>query len=142
VALDQDKSGMSVDPALVSVQSAEVLHVHSPGVNLPYINAVHCYALTKKAGIQVGKPPYNPPCHPPQSNLETPHYRIEISGLAPYRLIDQHHAEKIRAMIDGTKNVLFVHHPSQDAVPLLQQQQPLLNGAVSTMAWFGGLKGL
>ena len=140
VALDQDKTGSSVNPTLVSVQSTE--SIHSGPAELPYIDCVHCYGRTKNEGITVGEPSFLRRRTHRSENLEAPRYRIEISGLGPYRHIDQQCAHKIHAMIDGAKNALFIHHPSQDAVPLLHQQQPMLNGDASTTAWFGCLEGL
>jgi len=49
--LDQDKTGRSMDPTYVSIQSAEALGIFSLGNkhNLPYIATVHCYASTKES---------------------------------------------------------------------------------------------
>jgi hypothetical protein len=55
VNLDQDKTGQSVIPSNVAIQSAEDLSIFSPGNKLPYIAAVHCYALTENEGIIVTK---------------------------------------------------------------------------------------
>jgi hypothetical protein len=140
LVLDQDKTGQLVNPRFVSVQSAKSLQLFSPGNSLPYIDAVHCYALPDKT-IQAGKPPKTRRRHYQSSNREAPRYRIEISGLASYRQISQRHADTIRAMIDGSKNALFDHHPSKSRLPLLQQQQPMLNGSPATTAWFGSFKG-
>lgn len=134
--LDQDKMGQLVNPSFISNQSAISLHENG----LPYIDAVHCYALTKTE-IHVGTPPRNPQRDHPLLNQEAPRYRIEISGLESYKQIPEHHIDTIRAMIDGTKNALFNHHPSQSRLPLLRQQQPMLNGSPATTAWFGGLTG-
>jgi hypothetical protein len=51
MVLDQDKTGQSVDPTLVNIQSAEHLELFSPGNNLPYIDAIHYYALTETESI-------------------------------------------------------------------------------------------
>jgi len=45
--LDQDKTGEKMNLVNVAIQSAEVLSIFSPGDRLPYISAVHCYALTE-----------------------------------------------------------------------------------------------
>jgi hypothetical protein len=135
VILDQDKAGQSVDAAFVSVQSAEKLQVFSRENDLPYIDGVHCYALMKKQGILVTKKPGRPYRTP---SLEAPRYRFEVSGLASYKDIAEDRADIIRAMIDGTKNGLFIHHPRKDALPLLRMMQPMLNGTPDATAWFGG----
>lgn len=140
VILDQDKAGQSVHAAFVSVQSTESLHVFSPNNGLPYIDGVHCYALTEKQSIAVVK---KKPCsrnrNLPESNSEAPRYRFEVSGLVVYRDIAEDRADIIRAMIDGTKNGLFIHHPRKEALPLLRMMQPMLNGTPNATAWFGGL---
>jgi hypothetical protein len=138
IILDQDKTGQSENPATVKAQSAETLRLFSGGkTSLPYIDAVHCYALTTNQDIIVTTPSPHEVTFP-QQNSEAPRYRIEIRGLDVYKDIPPGLAENIRGMIDGTKNALFKHHPRQNAIPILQQMKPLLNGQKETTAWFGG----
>ena len=137
VVLDQDKTGQSENPTVVKAQSAETLELFSGDKTfLPYIDAVHCYALTTNQGITVTTPSPRA-VRFQQENLEAPRYRIDICGLDVYRGISRGLADNIRAMIDGTKDALFKHHPRQNAVPLLRQMQPLLNSQKEATAWFG-----
>jgi hypothetical protein len=82
VDLNQDKTGQSADPQVIGIQHAETLDVFSPGNKLPYIAAVHCYALTEHEGIAVGLVK----CKFQQQNddQELPHYQIDIRGLTSY----------------------------------------------------------
>ena len=138
VVLDQDKTGQSENPTIVKAQSAETLQLFSGcRTSLPYIDAVHCYALTTDQGIVVTTPsPHGVTFL--HENIEAPRYRIDICGLDVYKDIPQGLAENIRSMINGTKDTLFKHHPRQNGVPLLRQMQPLLNSQKETTAWFGG----
>ena len=54
--LDQDKMSLSADPHTIAVQSAEALSIFSQGKKLPYIAAVHCYALAKNEGVTAMMP--------------------------------------------------------------------------------------
>jgi len=45
--LDQDKTGHSIHPNNVPIQSAEDLSIFSHGHKLPYIASTHCYASNK-----------------------------------------------------------------------------------------------
>ena len=54
--LDQDIMSQVVDPTNVAIQSAESLSFFLHGNKLPYIAAIHCYALTENQGITVMMP--------------------------------------------------------------------------------------
>jgi hypothetical protein len=138
MALDQDKTGEKEDPGTVAIQSAEILGLFTQGQNLPYIAAVHCYALTEDEGINTSHPnTYG--LQSPQKDEAAPRYQIHFRGLAAYRNITESMKSNIRRMIDGTKNALFMHHPRQGSLDLVRQMLPLLDGDSSTTAWFGGL---
>jgi len=137
MALDQDKTGQKEDPETVAIQSAEILGLFKQGQNLPYIAAVHCYALTEDEGINTSHNTYA--LQSPTKDEAAPRYQIDFRGLAAYRNITESMKSDIRRMIDGTKTTLFTHHPRQGSLDLVRQMLPLLNGDSSTTAWFGGL---
>jgi len=138
MALDQDKTGQKEDPGTVAIQSAEILGLFTQGQNLPYIAAVHCYALTRNEGIHALQPT-DRELRCSSTDEVAPRYQIDFRGLAAYRNITESMKNDIRRMIDGTKNALFTHHPRQQNLDLVRQMLPLLNGDSSTTAWFGGL---
>ena len=77
LALEQDKTGQSVDPHMIGIQSVEVLGLFSQGNKLPYIAAVHCYALTSDEGIYVSAAaPYH--LQYSKKDEEAPHYQIDF----------------------------------------------------------------
>ena len=130
--LDQDKTGQSINPSNVEVQSAETLE---GGKKLPYIAAVHCYALTTNEGITVTNPsPFN--LRNANDDQEAPRYQIDFRGLAAYRNINNPIKIAIRRMINNSKNALFNQHPRLYAIPLLRRQQPVLAEDQDSMAWY------
>jgi hypothetical protein len=137
VNLDQDKTGQSVNPANVSIQSAEDLSIFSHANTLPYIAAVHCYALTEKEGISVTT-------HIPhglrgsQSNKEAPRYQIDFRGLSAYGNITDTVRTTIRAMIDRSKNAVFHNHTRAYGVDSVRQMLPVLTADPASTKWFGG----
>jgi len=83
VNLDQDKTGQLVNPVNVMIQSAEDLSIFSHGNKLPYIAAVHCYALTANQGITVTEPnSYD--LQNQMEDEEGPRYQINFHGLSTY----------------------------------------------------------
>jgi hypothetical protein len=135
---EQDKTGLSEDPRTVGIQSAEILGLFSEGNMLPYIAAVHCYALTKDEKISVTTP-ISKDLRRPAEDQAAPCYQIDFRGLAPYRNLTEPIKTHIRSMIDGSKNYLFNHHPRQFGLPVLRQMLPVLIGHSDATAWFGGL---
>jgi hypothetical protein len=83
VNLDQDKTGQSVNPVNVATQSAEDLSIFSHGNKLPYIAAVHCYALTANQGITVTEPNSHD-LRNQMEDEEAPRYQIDFRGLSAY----------------------------------------------------------
>ena len=137
--LDQDKAGVTADPQGITIQSAEKLNVFSGSTSLPYIAAVHCYALERDERLAVGgtqRPNQNRPAL--TQNTAAPRYQINIRGLEPYRVLDPSTQAAIRSTINRTKSYLFEKHPRQYGVPVLRQMQPFLTGEPETSAWFGG----
>ena len=142
VHLDQDKTGQNVNPNTVAMQSAESLPtLFSDGNNLPYIVAVHCYALTKKQGIFVTMP--NPYPHRDKiDGFEAPRYQINFRGLSAYGNITEGVKTSIRRMINQSKNVVFSYHPREYGVPLLRRMLPVLTNDLESMEWFGADTGM
>jgi hypothetical protein len=138
MAFDQDKTGKTAQSDTVAIQSAEVLGLFSQGNKLPYIDAVHCYALTKDEGIAVQPSP----SHIPRGKAvdeQAPRYRIDFRGLAAYRQVTIPLKAHIQRMIDGSKNALFRHHPRQYGLPSLRKMLPVLDDNPDATAWFGSL---
>jgi hypothetical protein len=138
--LDQDKTGQSINLNNVAVQSAETLEIFEGRTKLPYIAAVHCYALTTNEGITVTDPnPYDLR-NANDNDKEAPRYRIDFRGLASYRNLDDPIKTVIRRMINSSQNALFTQHPRQFAIPLLRRQQPVLAEDPDSMAWYSGIR--
>ena len=152
VHLDQDKTGQNVNPNTVAIQSAESLPTFffSDGNNLPYIVAVHCYALTtttKKQGIFVTMPSpsssYPPHRDSKIDGFEAPRYQINFCGLSAYGNISEGVKVLIRRMIDQSKNTaVFSYHPREYGVPLLRRMLPVLTNDLESMEWFGANTGM
>ncbi|KAF8512928.1 hypothetical protein BU17DRAFT_95797 [Hysterangium stoloniferum] len=137
VNLDQDKTGQSVNPCGVGIQSAEDLFIFSHAEKLPYIAAVHCYALTENQGITVTRPTqYN--FRLPMYDMEAPRYQIDFRGLSAYRNITNEVSAAIQAMINRSKDALFINHSRDYGVPALRQMLPVLTGHQAATKWFGG----
>jgi hypothetical protein len=63
----------SVSPPSVAIHSAEHLSIFSGASKLPYIAAVHWYALTKNEGITVSQPSsQTDKLQTPKNDLEAP----------------------------------------------------------------------
>jgi hypothetical protein len=115
VNLDQDKTGQSVNPAHVAIQSAEDLRIFSHGSKLPYIAAVHLYALTEDEGISVTEP-ISHDLRNKEHDEEAPRYQIDFRGLSAYGNITDEIRAAIRTMIDRSKNAVFENHPREYGV--------------------------
>jgi hypothetical protein len=137
VNLDQDKTGEKMKPDNVGIQSAEKLSIFSHGNKLPYIAAVHCYALTKNQGISAMQPtPYN--LRNKKNDEEAPRYQIDFSGLSAYGIITEADRNAIRRMINQSKNAVFAHHSRDYGIPSLRRMLPVLTKDPASTEWFGG----
>jgi len=137
--LDQDKMGESVSPATVSIQSAERLSIFLQGMKLPYIAAVHCYALTDGQGISVFKPLAQTEKLRCQSDdLEAPRYQIDFCGLSAYASIEEADKSIILGMINHSKNAIFANHSREYGVASVRQMLPLLSRHPASKEWFQG----
>jgi hypothetical protein len=138
--LNQDKTGHSMNPSTVAVQSAEALDLFSGEHRLPYIAAVHCYALTTDEGIFVTTPRTHAPPTRAHTGVdqEAPRYQIDFRGLAAYRKVTEGMAADIRRLIDRSKNELFIHHPRDYGQRLLRQMLPVHDGHADSKVWFSG----
>jgi len=139
VNLDQDKTSQSVNPVNVAIQSAEDLSIFSHGNKLPYIAAVHCYALTTNQGITVTEPNSHDLRNQMQDK-EAPRYQIDIRGLSVYRNITDPVRMSIRAMINHSKNAVFTDHTRPYGICSLQRMLPVLTGDPAATEWFGGFE--
>jgi hypothetical protein len=138
--LDQDKMGQSADPRTIAVQSAEALGIFSGAKKLPYIAAVHCYALTKDEGLTVTTTNRRSPRGIIINDEEAPRYQIDFRGLDAYRDLDVPTKAIIRSMINNSKNALFNQHPRPYGVPYLRRMLPVLTADQDSVAWFGGFE--
>lgn len=132
--LDQDKTGRSVDPVCVPTQSAETLGIFSHGNMLPYIAAVHCYALTNNEGIVVTQPTSHD-LRPKERDEEAPRYQIDFRGLKAYGSITNRAKTIIRVMIDHSKNSVFENHSRKYGLPLLRRMLPVFTDHPSATEW-------
>jgi hypothetical protein len=140
VNLDQDKTGQSMNPINVAIQSAEGLSIFSHGNKLPYIAAVHCYALTENQGITVT----TPSSHDLRNQIndeEAPRYQIDFRGLSAYGNITDAVRITIRMMINQSKNAVFNDHTRDYGVPSLRRMLPVLTKDPASTEWFGGCDG-
>ena len=141
VNLDQDKTGQTVSPTNVAIQSAESLSIFSNGKKLPYIAAVHCYALTAEGedpGIRVAKPSSHD-LRNQDNDMEAPRYQIDFRGLKAYGNITDEVKIAIQGMINQSKNAVFIHHPRPYGVPSLRRMLPVLTEDTDSTEWFGGI---
>lgn len=137
--LDQDKIGESVNPIHVATQSAEDLSLFTRGNKLPYIAAVHCYALTENQGLIVQEPPpYE--LRTQKIDIEAPRYQIDFRGLEAYACITNAEKATIRGLINRSKNALFENHPRKYGVPSVRRMLPVLSDEPACTEWFGGYK--
>jgi len=139
VNLDQDKTGQSVNPTNVAIQSAESLSIFSHGNELPYIAAVHCYALTDNQGISVAMRNSHD-LRNKISDEEAPRYEINFRGLSAYGNITDAVRTAIRRMINRSKNAMFENHSRKYGVPFLRQMLPVLTKDETSTGWFGGFE--
>jgi hypothetical protein len=138
VNLHQDKTSDSVSPPSVAIQSAEHLSIFSGASNLPYIAAVHCYALTKDEGITVSQPSsQTDKLQAPKKDLEAPRYQIDFRGLSAYNITD---ADKsiIRGMINRSKKGVFATHPRTYGIAAVQRMLPVLASDGASAEWYKG----
>lgn len=136
VNLDQDKTGQSVNPANVAIQSAEGLQIFSDGNKLPYIAAIHCYALTENQGISVTLPSSYDLRRQISNDSEAPRYQIDFCGLSAYRNIGDTTRTLIRTMMNHSKNAIFDNHSRQYGVDSLRRMLPVLSGDPASREWF------
>ena len=134
--LDQDMTRQTAHLLNVGVQSAENL-IFSHGNQLPYIAAVHWYAMELNESMTVTTPSTRGLTHS-KNNKEAPRYEIDFCGLDAYRITDEVKVV-IRRML-GSKNALFNQHCRQYTVPSLRQMLPVLTTDPDATAWFGGIK--
>ena len=137
VSLDQDKTGQDANPANIGIQSAEHLSIFSHGKKLPYIAAVHCYALTKRQGITVSTESSHD-LRKQGEDLEAPRYQIDFRGLSEYNISDSVKST-IRRMIGKSNDAVFYNHTRDYGVPLLRQMLPVLTKDADSTKWFCGL---
>ena len=135
--LDQDKTGESVSPPNVPIQSAERLSIFSQDTKLPYIAAVHCYALTDHQGISVSKlSPQTEKLRSQKKDLQAPRYQIDFRGLSAYANIADADKTIIRRMIGRSKNAIFDNHPRKYGVTSVRRMLPLLTQNPASTEWF------
>jgi len=141
VNFDQDKTGQTVNPTVVSIQSAERLSFFSHGNKLPYIAAVHCYALTENEGITVGVQNSHD-LRNQTDDEEAPRYQIDFRGLGAYRNISDSEVLRtsIGRMIGHSINAVFNNHSREYGVPTLRRMLPLLTKDPASTEWFGGFE--
>jgi hypothetical protein len=137
VNLDQDKTGQAMNPINVAIQSAESLSIFSHGNKLPYIAAVHCYALTENQGIAVTMPSSHELRNQKEDN-EAPRYQINFRGLSAYGNITDAVRNEIRTMINQSKNAVFNFHSRDYGVSSLRRMLPVLTKDPASTEWFGG----
>jgi hypothetical protein len=138
MALEQDKTSQKGDPCYAGTQRAESLGVFTQGQMLPYIAAVHSYALTDCQGLYVTG--YNNReqrwC---KADEAAPRYQLDFRGLGAYRGLSGERMDTIRKMIDNTKNAVFTQHPRPPTVGGVRMMLPLLNDDPYAVAWIKGL---
>jgi len=141
VELNHDMTGRTTDPEDVDVQSAEQLEVFSHGNPLPYIAAVHCYALTDDEGLWAMQEADSLDLGGEvEDDEQAPRYQIDFRGLAAYGNITDADKEVIRSMMSGSRDYLFRSHWRRDALDLVRQMLPVLDCVPSSTAWLGGMK--
>jgi hypothetical protein len=105
---------------------------------LPYIAAVHCYALTENEGIVVMKPS-SYTLQNKKIDEEAPRYQINFRGLSAYRNITDAVRLLIQVMIDHSKNAVFKNHSRDYGVPSLRRMLPVFTEDPASTEWFGGV---
>jgi hypothetical protein len=113
------------------------VYIFAGAKKLPYIAAVHCYALTKDEGVTVTTANRRSPRNIVTNDEEAPRYQIDFRGLVAYRNLDVPTKAIIRSMIDNSKNGLFNQYPRQYGVPYLRRML-VLTADQDSVAWFGG----
>ena len=128
-----------MSPPTVSTQSAEHLSIFSQGTKLPYIAAVHCYALTHRQGISVFKPlPQTEKLQSKSNDLEAPRYQIDFCGLSAYASIADTDKGIILGMISCSKNAIFASYSRHYGVASVRRMLPLLTQHPASTEWFQG----
>ena len=140
VDLNQDKTGQTTKLHNASTQCADDLKVFQHGNKLPYIAAVHCYALTDGEGIFATQATEHD-LRGARGDGEAPRYQIDFRGLAAYRGLTETTKDAIRSMINISKNYLFQKHPRTYSLDSLRQMLPVLNCEPASTAWFRGIEG-
>jgi len=115
------------------------LSIFLQGMKLPYIAAVHCYALTDGQGISVFKPSAQTEKMRCQSDdLEAPRYQIDFCGLSAYASIEEVDKSIILEMINHSKNAIFANHSREYGVASVWRMLPLLSRHPASKEWFQG----
>jgi len=126
-----------MNPVDVAIQSAKALSIFSGGNRLPYISAVHCYALTENQGFSIANPLEHFPRNK-RADQVAPRYQIDFLGLASYANITDGQKATIRGAINRSKNAVFEKHPRKFGVPSLRRMLPLSGKDLASAEWFGG----
>jgi len=139
VNLDQDKTSDSVSPPSVAIQSAEHLSIFSGASKLPYIAAVHCYALTKDEGIMVSKPSsQTEKLQARKNDLEAPRYQIDFRGLSAYTVITDADKSIIWRMLNRSKKGVFAAHSRKYGIAAVRRMLPVLSSDGASAEWYEG----
>ena len=135
--LDQDKTGQSILPNNVAIQSAEDLEFFSHAHKLPYIAAVHCYALNQpnKPGIKVTKASSHNLQNLGKNDKEAPRYQIDFCGLDGYGNISDEVKTCIQTMISHSKNEVFNNHSRDYGMSGLRQMLPVVTKHPDATQW-------
>jgi hypothetical protein len=144
IALHQDKTGKNVIPTRVEIQDVQHLNLFMPDKKLPYIAAVHCYALIKDEGITVGDTVGDTNRSTRQQwkqrDEAPPRYQINFRGLAAYRDIADSGiagvSGRIRVAIDNIQNSMFTRHARQSTLEGVRLMLPMLNEENDANAWY------
>ena len=135
--LDQDKTGHSINPNNVPIQSAEDLSIFSDGHKLPYIASTHCYALNNlpnKTNIVVTQASSRN-LWTSSNDKEAPRYQIDIYGLNAYGNITDEAKTCIRTIISHSKNEVFNNHSRDYGMPGLRQMLPVATKHPDATHW-------
>jgi len=135
--LDQDKTGQSILPNNVAIQSAEDLEFFSHAHKLPYIAAVHCYALNQpnKPGIKVTKASSHNLQNLGKNDKEASRYQIDFCGLDGYGNISDEVKTCIQTMISHSKNEVFNNHSRDYGMSGLRQMLPVVTKHPDATQW-------
>ena len=106
---------------------------------MPYIAAVHCYALTKDEGITVPKlSSQTEKLRAQKINLEAPRYQIDFRGLSAYSIITDADKSIIRGMVNRSKKGVFATHSRKYGISAVQRMLPVLASDGASAEWYEG----